>query len=148
MLEVVNDAAMKYRGHIPADRWKTPYMPAEELRQEIDDGVVFWGYYDPDLVAVMGIQDKGDVALIRHAYVLTPRQGEGIGKKLLEKLRTQTNKPLLVGTWKAATWAVGFYRKCGFSEVSEEAKNLLLRKYWNIPERQVEESTVLAEKII
>ena len=146
MLAVVNDAAMKYKGHIPADRWKEPYMPAEELRHEIEDGVIFWGCYDPELVGVMGIQDKGLVTLIRHAYVLTDRQGQGIGGKLLNKLMRQTHKPILVGTWKAATWAIGFYRKNGFKQVPEETKDKLLRKYWNIPERQVTTSTVLADE--
>ena len=94
----------------------------------------------------MGIQDKGDVALIRHAYVTPKEQGRGIGGELMEKLKNQTEKPILVGTWKAATWAIRFYEKHGFKEVDEETKNLLLRKYWSIPGRQVEASTVLADE--
>ena len=27
---IINDAATAYRGIIPDDRWKEPYMPAEE----------------------------------------------------------------------------------------------------------------------
>ncbi|MBN2014173.1 MAG: GNAT family N-acetyltransferase [Candidatus Altiarchaeota archaeon] len=141
--EIINDAAQAYKGEIPEDRWTEPYMPLEELRHEILEGVEFWGYYEPELVGVMGVQDKGDVALIRHAYVLTWKQGHGIGGKLMEKIKTQTDKPMLVGTWKAATWAIRFYGKHGFKEVDEETKNKLLRKYWRIPERQIEESTVL-----
>jgi len=145
MYGIINDAARKYAGKIPADRWHEPYMPEEELRHEIQDGAVFWGYYSPKLVGVMGIQDKGDVALIRHAYVTPKEQGRGIGGELIEKLKNQTEKPILVGTWKATTWAISFYEKHGFEEVDEETKNFLLRKYWSIPERQVATSTVLAD---
>ncbi len=146
MHNIINDAARRYKGVIPADRWKEPYMPMDELLHEIRDGVIFWGYYSPKLVGVMGIQDKGDVTLIRHAYVATAEQGKGIGGELIELLKASNDKPMLIGTWKAATMAVKFYEKHGFTEVDEETKNLLLRKYWNIPERQVATSTVLADE--
>ncbi len=145
--EIVNDAAQAYRGIIPADRWKEPYMPQEELRHEIDDGVVFWGYEeDGKLVGVMGIQHVRDVTLIRHAYVRTARRNQGIGGKLLAALRETTAHPVLIGTWAAALWAVRFYEKHGFQTVSIEEKNRLLKKYWTIPERQVETSVVLADR--
>jgi N-acetylglutamate synthase-like GNAT family acetyltransferase len=147
MYEIVNDAAQAYKGIIPADRWKEPYMPREELQHEIDDGVQFWGCEeDGELIGVMGIQDVQDVTLIRHAYVRTARQGQGIGSRLLAHLRTLTDRPILIGTWIDATWAIRFYEKHGFRVVSEEEKNRLLRKYWSIPERQVETSVVLAER--
>ena len=143
--EVVNDAAQAYEGVIPADRWKEPYMPKEELRHEIDDGVVFWGYEeDNELVGVMGIQQVQDVTLIRHAYVRTARQNQGIGGRLLSRLRTLTERPILIGTWADAVWAIRFYEKHGFRRVSPEEKVRLLREYWSIPERQVETSVVLA----
>ncbi len=143
---IVNDAAQAYCGVIPADRWKSPYMPREELRHEIDEGVVFWGYEDGgQLVGVMGIQDVQDVTLIRHAYVRTDRRNQGIGGKLLEHLYAQCTRPVLIGTWVAATWAIRFYEKHGFYLVTPEEKNRLLKKYWSIPERQVETSVVLAE---
>jgi GNAT superfamily N-acetyltransferase len=148
ILNVVNDAAEAYRGVIPSDRWKEPYMPAEELREEIQSGVQFYGWTEDNaLVAVMGIQLVNDVTLIRHAYVLTNRQRRGIGEKLLNHLLNlaQTSE-ILVGTWKAAWWAIRFYEKHGFTLVSSEEKNRLLRKYWNIPERQVETSVVLKLK--
>jgi N-acetylglutamate synthase-like GNAT family acetyltransferase len=145
--EIVNDAAQAYRGIIPADRWKEPYMPKDELRHEMDEGVVFWGYEeDGELIGVMGIQHVQDVTLIRHAYVRTDRRNQGIGGKLLSHLRKQTTRPLLIGTWADATWAIRFYEKHGFRLVTEEEKNRLLRKYWSIPERQVETSVVLAEQ--
>jgi GNAT superfamily N-acetyltransferase len=145
--EIVNDAAQAYRDVIPADRWKEPYMPRAELRHEIDEGVVFWGYEeDGELIGVMGIQHVQDVTLIRHAYVRTARRNQGIGGKLLAHLREQTTRPLLIGTWADAVWAVRFYEKHGFRLVSEEEKNRLLKKYWSIPERQVETSVVLAEQ--
>jgi N-acetylglutamate synthase-like GNAT family acetyltransferase len=145
--EIVNDAAQAYRGIIPADRWKEPYMPRDELRHEMDEGVVFWGYEeDGELIGVMGIQHVQDVTLIRHAYVRTDRRNQGIGGKLLSHLRKQTTRPLLIGTWADATWAIRFYEKHGFRLVTEEEKNRLLRKYWSIPERQVETSVVLAEQ--
>ena len=123
-------------------------MPPEELKKEIEDGVVFWGNEnDGQLVGIMGIQDKGEVSLIRHAYVLTQAQKQGIGTKLLRYLESLTEKPILIGTWTAASWAISFYQKNGYTLVSEEEeKNRLLRKYWSIPERQVETSVVLANK--
>ena len=145
IFEIINDAAQAYKGVIPEDRWHEPYMPVAELRQAIEDGVVFWGYErEGRLAGVMGIQDKTDVALIRHAYVYTRLRRQGIGQKLLRHLEDLTDKPILVGTWKAAAWAIAFYRKNGFSLVSDEEKDLLLRKYWSIPERQIQTSVVLA----
>ena len=144
---IINDAAEAYKGVIPADRWKVPYMPREELKHEIDDNVIFWGYEENgELLGVMGIQDIKDVTLIRHAYVRTNRQNQGIGKKLLSKLLIQTNRPVLIGTWADAVWAIGFYQKHGFKLVSQDEKNRLLKKYWSIPERQVETSVVLADQ--
>jgi N-acetylglutamate synthase-like GNAT family acetyltransferase len=144
--EIVNDAATAYRGVIPADRWHEPYMPHEELQHEIDAGVRFWGYEeDGNLIGVMGIQDVQDVTLIRHAYVRTTQRRKGIGGKLLSHLLTLTDRPILIGTWAAAIWAIRFYEKHGFRLVSEEEKNRLLKKYWSIPERQVETSVVLVE---
>ncbi len=145
ILEIINDAAQAYKGIIPPDRWHEPYMSFAELRAQIDDGIVFWGLErNGQLLGVMGIQDKGDVTLIRHAYVVPRAQKRGIGKKLLQYLESMTEKPILIGTWAAASWAVSFYQKNGYSLVSEEEKNRLLRKYWSIPERQVETSVVLA----
>jgi len=146
IVEIINDAAQAYRGAIPADRWKDPYMPEQELRHEIASGVVFWGYEeDGELIGVMGIQDVADVTLIRHAYVRTAQRRRGIGARLLSHLQKLAEKPILIGTWKSATWAVRFYGKHGFRVVSEEEKNRLLRKYWAIPDRQIETSLVLAE---
>jgi GNAT superfamily N-acetyltransferase len=147
MLEVINDAARKYRGAIAADRWKEPYMPEAELREEIAAGVKFWAWLDgARVVSVMGLQDRGDVALIRHAYTRTAAQGSGAGSALMAHLRTLTRKPMLVGTWKAATWAIRFYEKRGFRLVDDREKKQLLRRYWTIPDRQVEESVVLSDQ--
>jgi len=146
ILEIVNDAAQAYRGAIPADCWKEPYMPAQELRHELASGVVFWGYEENgELVGVMGVQDVADVTLVRHAYVCTPHRRRGIGAALLFHLRKLAEKPILIGTWKAATWAVHFYQKHGFRVLPEEEKNRLLRKYWTISDLQIETSLVLAE---
>ncbi|MGD8975184.1 MAG: GNAT family N-acetyltransferase, partial [Desulfobacterales bacterium] len=132
---------------IPQDRWNEPYMSLKELRAEIEDGVVFWGLErDGQLLGVMGIQDKGDVTLIRHAYVWIRAQKLGIGTKLLQHLQSMTQKPILIGTWAAASWAISFYERNGYTVVSEDEKNRLLRKYWSIPERQVETSVVLAKQ--
>ena len=145
--EIINDAAQAYRGVIPQDCWHEPYMSLAELRAQIEDGIVFWGLErDGQLLGVMGIQDKGDVTLIRHAYVLSRAQKRGIGEKLLQHLQNMTEKPILVGTWAAASWAVSFYQKNGYTLVSKEEKNRLLRRYWSIPERQVETSVVLANQ--
>lgn len=148
ILEIINDASFAYKGIIPEDRWHEPYMPFDELRKEIEKGVAFWGLeQDGQLLGVMGIQDKGDVTLIRHAYVSTQAQKLGIGTKLLKHLEGLTEKPVLIGTWAAASWAISFYERNGYAQVSEEKKNFLLKKYWSIPERQVETSVVLAKGI-
>ncbi len=144
---IINDAAEAYRGVIPGDCWKEPYMSKDELQHEIDQGVVFWGYeQDGELVGVMGIQHLQDVTLIRHAYVRAAKRNQGIGGKLLSSLRQQATRPLLVGTWADALWAIRFYENHGFQLVSWEEKERLLRKYWSIPERQVETSVVLADQ--
>jgi tRNA-Thr(GGU) m(6)t(6)A37 methyltransferase TsaA len=143
---IVNDGAQAYKGIIPADRWTEPYMSREKLRHEIEDGVVFWGHeVDGALAGVMGLQDVQDVTLIRHAYVRTASRNQGIGGTLLSHLRTITSRPVLIGTWADAVWAIGFYEKHGFRVVDPDEKDRLLKKYWNVPERQVETSVVLAE---
>lgn len=145
--EIINDSAEAYRGNIPADRWHEPYMSREQLEREIHEGVQFWGFEeDHGMTGVMGIQDKGDVTLIRHAYVRSKLRNQGIGSRLLRFLESTTEKPILIGTWADAIWAVAFYRKHDYRLVSTEEKNQLLRRYWNIPERQVETSVVLAGK--
>jgi len=144
---IINDAAQAYKGIIPANRWKEPYMSRDELRREMDEGVVFWGYEEDDeLVGVMGIQHVQEVTLIRHAYVRAAKRNHGIGAKLLSILREQTTRPILVGTWADAAWAIRFYEKHGFRPVSPEEKDRLLRRYWSIPERQIETSVVLADQ--
>ena len=143
---VINDAALAYKGIIPADRWHEPYMTREELQIQIEDGVKFLCYIDNNkVVGVMGIQNKNDVKLIRHAYVITQERKKGIGTILIHELLKDSDKPILIGTWKAANWAISFYERHGFFVVSEEEKNILLKKYWNIPDRQVETSVVLAD---
>ena len=148
MLEVINGAAQVYKGVIPGDRWKEPYMSAKELGDEIDSGVDFFGLKEEGrIIGVMGIQELREVTLIRHTYVLTEHQRRGAGSKLLQYLINLAKAPeILVGTWKAASWAIQFYEKHGFTLVSSHEKDGLLRKHWNIPERQVETSVVLRFK--
>ena len=144
---IVNDAAGAYKGVIPPDRWQEPYMFRDELRHEITEGVVFWGYVENGkLAGVMGIQNVGDVTLIRHAYVRTVKRRTGIGGKLLSCLWEQTGRPVLIGTWRDAVWAVRFYEKHGFRMVTAGEKDYLLKKYWSVPERQIETSVVLADE--
>ncbi|WP_152393645.1 GNAT family N-acetyltransferase [Paenibacillus guangzhouensis] len=147
MFQIINDAASAYKGIIPDDRYHEPYMALDELTREISDGVTFWGYEEDDhFIGVMGIQDKGDVSLIRHAYVRTNQRNSGVGTKLLSHLTRLTNKPILIGTWDSATWAIRFYEKNGFYLVSHEEKETLLQKYWNVPRRQIETSVVLRNR--
>lgn len=144
---IINDSAKVYKGFIPPDRWKDPYMTIDELKHEIQQDVIFWGYEeDNKLVGVMGIQYVQNVTLIRHAYVLTVNRNKGIGGKLLTFLRRQTDRPIFIGTWADAKWAVSFYQKHGFTLVPTEEKNRLLKKYWSVPDRQIETSVVMAEK--
>jgi GNAT superfamily N-acetyltransferase len=145
MLAIINAAAEAYRGVIPADRWREPYMPASELHEEIAAGVTFWGYEaDGALLGVMGIQPVRDVDLIRHAYVSPDSQGRGVGGALLEHVMRSAERRILVGTWAAAEWAIRFYRGHGFEPVGRERTAALLKAYWTIPDRQIETSVVLA----
>ena len=142
---IINDAAKAYQGIIPADRWHDPYMTEQELQRQIDEGVEFWSYTeDGEMSGVMGIQFKGDVTLIRHAYVSTKKRNNGIGSKLLEHLRAISATPVLIGTWTDASWAIRFYQKHGFHLLEKEEKDDLLKRYWSIPARQIETSVVLA----
>jgi len=143
--EIINDASIAYKGIIPDDRWHEPYMPEEELKNQIDDGVEFWGYTENDkLIGVMGIQFKGEVTLIRHAYVRTSDRSKGIGGKLLTHLNNISSTPVLIGTWADAKWAISFYLKNGFRLLERSEINILLPRYWTIPVRQIETSVVLA----
>src|SRR5262245_57806340 len=127
MLVVVNDAAQAYRGVIPPDAWRDPYMPPDELARDIADGVEFWvAEEDGRLFGVMGLQDKGDVALVRHAYVTPALQGKGVGTRLLRHLEGLADKPILIGTWAAAAWAIEFYRRNGFTVVPSSHKERLI----------------------
>ena len=150
IVSIVNAAAEVYRGVIPADCWHEPYMPRRELDHEIAAGVVFWGYDDGAnlpgvrLAGIMGLQHVRDVDLIRHAYVLPGKQRHGIGGALLRHLQQLSTRPMLVGTWAAAVWAIRFYERHGFALVTPARKTALLQSYWTIPERQIETSVVLA----
>lgn len=145
ILAIVNDAARVYRGVIPADRWHEPYMSTDELRREIAQGVVFWvAEQDGRVSGVMGIQDRGDVTLVRHAYVASTTQRTGVGTKLLRHVQGLVDKPILIGTWAGASWAIDFYRRNGFTLLARGDKDRLLQKYWSIPARQIETSVVLA----
>ncbi len=143
---IINDGAQAYKGIIPADRWTEPYMSREQLEDEIAEGVVFWGYEENGaLVGVMGIQRVQGVTLIRHAYVRSSNQKGGIGGQLLSHLRDLASGPVLIGTWADAVWAIRFYERYGFQQVSPEEKSRLLKHYWSVPERQIETSVVLAD---
>ena len=145
ILNIINDASIKYKGVIPDDCWKEPYMSEQELIDEFSDGVRIYGYnHNNELIGVIGIQEVKDVVLIRHAYTLSSYQGKGAGSALLEYLlKKNLNSRLLVGTWKDATWAIRFYEKFGFILHTKEEKTLLLKKYWKIPSKQIENSVVL-----
>ena len=146
LLTIINDGAQAYKGVIPFDSWQEPYMSSDNLRDEISSGIVFSGYESGgSLVGVMGIQTRDGILLIRHAYVRHERQRRGVGTSLLRHLINSVDKPILIGTWYSATWALRFYEKNGFSVVPDSEKNRLLKKYWDIPFRQAEASVVLAD---
>lgn len=145
--DIINDGASAYKGIIPADRWHEPYMSKEELETQIDQGVQFWCFKENEKISgVMGIQHKGDVTLIRHAYVRTADRNKGVGSRLLTHLLAHSTTPVLIGTWADAKWAISFYQKHGFRLLSKSETETLLRKYWIIPERQIETSVVLASQ--
>ena len=143
---IINDGARAYQGVIPADCLHEPYMSKEELGREIGEGVAFWACEEEgEVLGVMGIQPVEDVTLIRHAYVRTGSQKRGVGAKLLAHLRQMAHGPVLIGTWRDASWAIRFYEKHGFRRVDEGEKERLLRKYWTVPPRQIATSVVLAD---
>ena len=145
ILHVINDASLKYKGIIPNDCWNEPYMSKQKLTNEFSNGVRMFGYNkDNTLVGVMGIQELKDVTLIRHAYILTLHQGMGIGKSLLQHLlKIKKSSCLLVGTWRDASWAIEFYKRFGFVLHTKKQTAQLLKKYWNLPPKQIENSVVL-----
>ena len=145
ILYIINDASLKYKGIIPDDCWREPYMSEQELIDEFSDGVRMYGYnHNNTLIGVIGIQEVKDVILIRHAYTLTSHQNKGTGSALLEYLLKKNQKSrLLVGTWKNATWAIRFYEKFGFIPHAKEQTTLLLKKYWKINSKQIKNSVVL-----
>jgi N-acetylglutamate synthase-like GNAT family acetyltransferase len=146
VLSIINDGAQAYKGVIPADRWTEPYMSTKALNHEINEGVVFWCFEEEStLVGVMGLQEVQDVTLVRHAYVRTNHQKKGIGARLLSHLQEVTNKPVLIGTWADAIWAIRFYERHGFQMVNAQERNHLLGRYWTVPKRQVETSVVLVD---
>ena len=147
ILGIINAAAEAYRGVIPADCWHEPYMSAAELGVEIGAGVAFWGYEkDGQLLGVMGTQPVRDVELIRHAYVHPAWQGHGVGTALISHLRSLSARPMLVGTWAAASWAIRFYERHGFDLLEPAAGRRLLATYWRISECQMDTSVVLADR--
>ena len=145
ILHIINEASLKYKGVIPDNCWNEPYMSEQELIGEFNDGVRMYGYHHNNiLIGVIGVQEVEDVILIRHAYTLSSHQGKGVGSALLEYLlKKNKNSRLLVGTWKNATWAIQFYKKFDFIIHTKEETTLLLKKYWNIPTKQIENSVVL-----
>ena len=145
ILNIINDASLRYKGVIPDDCWHQPYMSELELIGDFSDGVRMYGYHHNNtLIGVIGIQKVKDVTLIRHAYTLTSYQGKGMGSALLEYLlKKNQNSRLLLGTWKKAKWAIRFYEKFGFILHTEEQSTLLLKKYWKIPSKQIKNSIVL-----
>jgi len=145
ILHIINEASLKYKGFIPDNCWNEPYMSEQELIGEFNDGVRMYGYHHNNiLIGVIGVQEVEDVILIRHAYTLSSHQGKGVGSALLEYLlKKNKNSRLLVGTWKNATWAIQFYKKFDFIIHTKEETTLLLKKYWNIPTKQIENSVVL-----
>jgi len=145
ILHVINDASLKYKGVIPDNCWQEPYMSEQELIDEFNNKVHMFGYHKNNkLIGVIGVQEVKDVILIRHAYTLSSHQGKGVGSALLEYLlKKNKNSRLLVGTWRNATWAIRFYEKFGFITHSKDETNLLLKKYWKIPSKQIDNSIVL-----
>ena len=145
ILNIINDASLKYKGVIPNDCWKEPYMSELELLDEFSDGVCMYGYHQNNkLIGVIGVQEVKDVILIRHAYTLCSYQNIGAGSALIEYLlKKNQDSRLLVGTSKNSTWAIQFYQKFCFIPHAKEETTLLLKKYWKIPAKQIENSVVL-----
>ncbi len=139
---IINEAAKAYEGVIPADCYHQPYMPMDELEQEMKHMTFFGWEINGELVGVMGFEPIKDVTLLRHAYVLPQWQKQGIGSKLLNHLKgLVTTSRLLLGTWADAYWAIDIYKRHGFSLLPN--KDELLKTYWDIPQRQIDTSVVL-----
>ena len=149
ILHVINDASLRYKGVIPDNCWREPYMLEQELVNEFNVELRMYGYHrNNKLIGVIGIQEVKDVILIRHAYTLTSYQGKGTGSELLKYLlKKNQNSRLLVGTWRDATWAIRFYEKFGFILHAKDQSTLLLKKYWKIPSNQIKNSVVLERQL-
>jgi len=149
ILHVINDASLRYKGIIPDNCWREPYMSEQELINEFSNEVRMFGYHHNNkLIGVIGIQEVNDVILIRHAYTLTSRQGKGPGSELLKYLlKKNQNSHLLVGTWRNAKWAIRFYEKFGFILHAKDQSTLLLKKYWKISSNQIKNSVVLERQL-
>lgn len=145
IFEVINDSAKAYKGVVPKELYREPYISRDYLRSEIDQGVRFQAYFKGDsLLGVMGAQKMGEVTLVRHAYVRTKDRRDGIGSKLLTQIVDEVNGPILVGCLRAMTWAVCFYQKHGFEMLDDERRDRLRAKYWSLPENHIRQSVVLA----
>lgn len=139
---IINEAAKAYQGVIPADCYREPYMPIDELERELAEMSFFVWEERGELVGVIGFQPIMEVTLIRHAYVLPQWQRRGIASRLIDKMKRLCRTPrLLVGTWAAAYWAIALYQKHGFRLMPD--KDELLKAYWKIPQCQIETSVVL-----
>jgi len=144
--DIINHSAEIYRDIIPAEKWTVPYFSRLELQQEIDRGVVFWGYEEiGSLTAVMGTQDVLDATLIRYLYVQRGRRGKGIGSELIAFLRQTTDRPLLANAFTQAAKAIHFYERHGFLPVDPEQKDRLLKAYWPASDHRIETYAVLAD---
>lgn len=145
--EVINDGAQAYRGVIPNELWREPFVSRDYLQSEIESGVRFKGFeQNNSLLAVMGTQEMDDVVLIRHSYVRTAYRRNGLGSKLLSNHLSEARLPVLVGCLKTMTWAISFYEKHGFSVVSDKLRDELRARYWSLPEAHVRQSVVLVDK--
>src|SRR5690606_7953593 len=76
----------------------------------------------------------------------TSHRRKGIGSRLISQHIEGAVTPMLVGCLKAMPWAIAFYQHHGFSLLSDQQRDVLRNKYWNLPEAHVRQSVVLADK--
>lgn len=169
--DVTNSAAEMYYGTLPERCYSRPYTTRDDARKDIEEGVVYWGYFlDSEVVGVIGIQemgisgsntnedgsrdshvdrdpdvdiggDKGFVA-VRRLYVVPDFQRKGIGTSLLRHcLDGNPDRDVYTVTWKDASWAIEFYEKNGFENLGTQTE--IIKRYWSPPEGCENEFVVL-----
>ncbi|MCB2194637.1 MAG: GNAT family N-acetyltransferase [Bacteroidetes bacterium] len=114
--------------------WNEKYqLSQEEYYTALQNSWYCISVYDNNQLVGFGrvICDSIVHALILDVIVHPNRQGEGIGKNIMDKLLTQCKKHQVRDIQLfSATNKAGFYEKLGFNRRKDSAPGMELKKYW------------------